>query len=285
MNINSSYFYLLNSSKMIELFNVGFVSISILDVVDILIVSTLFYWVYINLKDTIAVQILFGLLVLIGLSFITEAINLRSINWILRTLSDIWLIAFIILFREEIRRLLLILTRSPIFRIFVNDNSEKMFAIIEESAINLSEKHIGALIIFPRTQNIEISVGGGLYLNAELNVELLTSIFNPKSPLHDGAVIIENRKIISAKNTLPLSNKDKMGSKNLGMRHKAALGLSEITDVVVLIVSEETGAISIADSGHIYLNIPKDLVERTLDTVFNYNEVELFIQENNLTKI
>ncbi len=285
MNINSSYFYLLNSSKMIELFNVGFVSISILDVVDILIVSTLFYWVYINLKDTIAVQILFGLLVLIGLSFITEAINLRSINWILRTLSDIWLIAFIILFREEIRRLLLILTRSPIFRIFVNDNSEKMFAIIEESAINLSEKHIGALIIFPRTQNIEISVGGGLYLNAELTVELLTSIFNPKSPLHDGAVIIENRKIISAKNTLPLSNKDKMGSKNLGMRHKAALGLSEITDVVVLIVSEETGAISIADSGHIYLNIPKDLVERTLDTVFNYNEVELFIQENNLTKI
>lgn len=270
---------------MIELFNVGFVSISILDVVDILIVSTLFYWVYINLKDTIAVQILFGLLVLIGLSFITEAINLRSINWILRTLSDIWLIAFIILFREEIRRLLLILTRSPIFRIFVNDNSEKMFAIIEESAINLSEKHIGALIIFPRTQNIEISVGGGLYLNAELTVELLTSIFNPKSPLHDGAVIIENRKIISAKNTLPLSNKDKMGSKNLGMRHKAALGLSEITDVVVLIVSEETGAISIADSGHIYLNIPKDLVERTLDTVFNYNEVELFIQENNLTKI
>jgi diadenylate cyclase len=270
---------------MIELFNIGFVSISILDVIDIIIVSVLFYWVYSNLKDTIAVQILFGLLVLIGLSFITEAVNLKSINWILRTLSDIWLIAFIILFREEIRRLLLILTRSPIFRIFVNDKNEKMFEIIENSSKSLVDKHIGALIIFPRTQNIEISVSGGLYINAELTVELMLSIFNPKSPLHDGAVIVENRKIISAKNTLPLSNKDKIGNKNLGMRHKAALGISEMTDVVVLIVSEETGAISIADSGHLYMNIHRDLVEKTLDTVFNNIDVEEFIKENNITKL
>lgn len=272
---------------MLELFKIGFISITFFDVIDIFIVSALFYWIYSNLKDTIAVQILFGLVVLIGLSFITEAVNLKSINWILRTLSDIWLIAFIILFREEIRRLLLIITRSPIFQIFVKSKYEKTFEIIAESVIELSDRHIGALIVLPRSQNIEMTVEETAILNATLTKDLIMAIFNPKSPLHDGAIVIENKTIISARNTLPLSKKDKLGNKNLGMRHKAALGLSEMADVVILIVSEETGAISIADGGSIYLNLPKEKekIEHILLAVFNNSDVEDYLFEYNITKI
>lgn len=181
---------------MIELFSIGFISVTLVDLLDILIVTALFYWIYNNLKDTIAVQILFGLVVLIGLSFITEAINLKSINWILKTLSDIWLIAFIILFREEIRRLLLIVTRSPIFQLFVKYKITETFLAITEAVKELSDKHIGALIVLPRSQNIEMSVENGYALNAVVSKELILSIFNPKSPLHDGALVIDRKSVV-----------------------------------------------------------------------------------------
>jgi len=270
---------------MIELFSIGFISVTLVDLLDILIVTALFYWIYNNLKDTIAVQILFGLVVLIGLSFITEAINLKSINWILKTLSDIWLIAFIILFREEIRRLLLIVTRSPIFQLFVKYKITETFLAITEAVKELSDKHIGALIVLPRSQNIEMSVENGYALNAVVSKELILSIFNPKSPLHDGALVIENKTIISAKNTLPLSHKMKTSKKNLGTRHKAAIGLSEMTDVIVLVVSEETGAISIANAGNLYYNIHKDLAEDALNAFYRNENLEEFITENNIQAV
>lgn len=270
---------------MIELFSIGFISVTIVDIIDILIVSALFYWIYNNLKDTIAVQILFGLVVLIGLSFITEAINLKSINWILKTLSDIWLIAFIILFREEIRRLLLIITRSPIFQLFVKSKIAETFGTINDSVKELSDKHIGALIILTRSQNIEMSVENGFYINATISKELILSIFNPKSPLHDGAVLIENKTVVSAKNTLPLSNKIKSSKKNLGTRHKAALGLSEMTDVVVVVVSEETGAISLASEGTLYYNIHKEIFEEALSAIYSNDNIDDFVIENNIQKL
>lgn len=270
---------------MIELFSIGFLSITLVDVLDILIVSALFYWIYNNLKDTIAIQILFGLVVLIGLSFISEAINLKSINWLLKTLSDIWLIAFIIIFREEIRRLLLIVTRSPIFQLFVKSKITETFSTLTEAVKELSDKHIGALIVLTRSQNIEMTIEKGFDLDALVTKELILSIFNPKSPLHDGAIIIENKIIMSAKNTLPLSKKIKTSIKNLGTRHKAALGLTEMTDVVVIIVSEETGAISLANEGTLYYNINKDIFEEILNAMYNNENIEEYVIENNIQKI
>src|SRR5690606_3907765 len=180
---------------------------------------------------------------------------------------------------------LLIITRSPIFQIFVSSKIHETFSIIAESVKELSEKHIGALIVLPRSQNIEMTIDKGISINAEVSKDLLLSIFNPKSPLHDGAIIVENKTIVSSGNTLPLTKKDKLGKKNLGMRHKAALGLSEITDVVVIIVSEETGALSIADSGSLFLNLDKSSFETDLKVIFNNQNVEEYVLENNITKV
>ncbi len=241
---------------MIELFKIGFLSFTLIDVIDITVVAVLVYWLYRALKDTIAVQILFGLVIIIGIQFVTEAINLKSINWILRTISDIWLIAFIILFQPELRKLLLLITRSPIFQLFVKTKIAETIDEVIDAVLELSDKHIGALIVFPRSQNVQMTIDTGIPLQATVSRELLVSIFNTKAPLHDGAVIIDNQMVLAARCVLPLSNAKKAKGKNLGTRHRAALGLSEQLDSVILVVSEETGGISIADSGDLIINIP-----------------------------
>lgn len=247
-----------------ELFSIGFLTVSVLDLIDIGIVTVLFYWLYRALKDTIAVQILFGLVALIGLSFSTEALDLKSINWILKTLSEVWLLAFVILFQPELRKLLLLITRSQIFQLFIKQQISQTFDEIMVAVKQMSESHIGALIVFPRSQNVQMTIDSGIPIKAEVTSELLLSIFSTRSPLHDGAIVIENRTIEAARCILPLSNEKKWGNKNLGTRHRAALGLTEQIDAVVLLVSEETGWISIADSGNLMLDIDKDNVEKIL---------------------
>ncbi len=241
---------------MIELFKIGFLAFTLIDLLDITIVAILFYWLYKALKDTVAVQILFGLVIIIGLSFITEAATLRSLNWILRTISDIWLLAFVILFQPELRKLLMLITRSPLFKLFVKSKISETIDEVIDSVQEMSEKHTGALLVFPRSQNVQMTIDTGIRLQAAVSRELIVSIFNTKSPLHDGAVIIDNQMVLAARCVLPLSQVTKHKGKNLGTRHRAGLGLSEQVDAVILIVSEETGGISIADSGDLTLNIP-----------------------------
>ncbi len=248
-----------------ELFRIGFLSFTIIDMIDIAIVSLTFYWVYKALKNTIAVQILFGMIILLGLSFIAEAINLKSINWILKVISDVWLIAFIILFQPELRRMLLMLTQGKIFGLFSRANISQAIDGVVQAAMEMSERHIGGLIVFTRTQKVEMSTDTGIPLNAKVSKELLLSIFNTKSPLHDGAVVIDNQMIIAARCVLPLSHVTKYENKNLGTRHRAALGLSEQLDAVVLVVSEETGSISIAQRAKFHLNIKKEDLLKVLN--------------------
>lgn len=238
-----------------ELFRIGFFTITIIDIFDIAIVTLIIYWIYRALKNTIAVQILVGMVLIIVLSFITELINLKSLNWILRTISDIWLLAFIILFQPELRKLLLLITRSPIFRLFVKTKFTEVIDEITDAALEMAEKHTGALIVFTKNQNVQMTIESGITMNANVSKELLLSVFNTKSPLHDGAVIIENGIVLAARCVLPLSAITKVHGKNLGTRHRAALGLTEQVDAVVLIVSEETGWISIASGGEILINI------------------------------
>ncbi len=250
---------------MIELFKIGFLSFTFIDFIDIMLVAIAFFWLYRALKNTIAVQILFGMVILIGLSFITEAVNFKAINWILRTISDIWLVAFIILFQPELRRLLLMITQGPIFKFFGRANISQTIDGVVYSAIEMSERHIGAFIVFTRSQNVEMSIDTGIPLAAKVSKELILSIFNTKSPLHDGAVIIDNQMIVAARCVLPLSHTTKYENKNLGTRHRAALGLSEQIDAVILVVSEETGSISIAQNARLYLNIKKEELLKELN--------------------
>ncbi len=247
-----------------KLFEIGFLTFTIIDLFDIMLVSAMFFWLYKALKDTIAVQILFGLVIIIGLSFITEALNFKSINWILRTISDIWLLAFIILFQPELRKLMLLITRSPIFKLFITTKIAETIDEVIDAVIEMSEAHTGALIVFPRTQNVQMTIDTGQPIQAAVSKDLLISIFNTKSPLHDGAVIIDNQMILAAKCLLPLTSSKKYKERNIGTRHRAALGLSEQVDSVVLVVSEETGGISIAEAGDFTFDISKDKLATVL---------------------
>jgi diadenylate cyclase len=216
------------------------------------------------LKDTVAVQILFGLVLLIFMTFISEMINLRAINWLLKSVMGVWLLAFIILFQPELRRVLLRLSNLPFLRFFLRTNLTQTIDEVISAVKEMSENHIGGLIVFVRSQNVEMNVDTGVPIGARVSKELLLSIFNPKSPLHDGAVLIEGSNLLFAKCILPLSTVTKLEGRLLGTRHRAALGLSEQTDALVLVVSEETGWISIAESGTFIFNIPKNKIESIL---------------------
>ncbi|GAB4129103.1 MAG: diadenylate cyclase CdaA [Ignavibacteriales bacterium] len=249
---------------MIELFKVGFISVTLLDLVDILIVTAIIYNLYRILKGTVAAQIFIGLIVVLLLSFIAQVANLKAVGWLLKLITDIWVIAFIILFQPEIRRLLVLLGKSPIARIFSKPHRANISEIVAEAAYELSQNQHGALIVIVRTSGIQGIAETGEIVNAKVNKNLIKSIFFPRSPLHDGAVIINNDIVEAVRCTLPLSSEISYNGIPLGMRHRAALGVSEMADVVCIIVSEETAAISIADNGKLYRGMSKESLKKYL---------------------
>lgn len=258
---------------MFVLFKIGFLEFTLVDMADIIIVSMVFVALYRSLRNTVAVQILLGLLVLLVLSVATESLNFKAFNWILRTITDVWLIAFIILFQPEIRRILLSVTRSRLFRLFIRQSIAETIDEVITATKDLAERHTGALIVFTRTQNVKMTIDTGIPLQAKVSEELLISIFNPKSPLHDGAVIIENQILVAARCVLPLSTTTKYNGRNLGTRHRAALGISEQTDAVILVVSEETGQISLAQEGQLSIGIPFNQLSEQLSKMLNEQQV------------
>lgn len=232
-----------------ELFRIGFLTVTIVDVVDIALVSFIFYKLYMVMRGTVAAQIFVGLVLILVFSVVAQAVNLKAMNWILRTLTDIWVIAFIILFQPELRRLLVIVGRNRLLRFFVRLNVEESIDDIVGAAGELARKHHGMLVVIVRSTGLRALVDTGLPLQARISKALLVSIFNPRSPLHDGAVVVNNQVVEAARVTLPLSQTSTIGDYSLGMRHRAALGISEQADVVSVVVSEENGRISIADNG------------------------------------
>ncbi|MGK9369014.1 diadenylate cyclase CdaA [Melioribacter sp. Ez-97] len=243
---------------MIELFKVGFITVTLVDIIDIALVSFIFYQLYSAIRGTIAAQIFYGLLIVLFLSFIAQAANFKALGWILKLISDIWVIAFIILFQPEIRRILVMLGRSPLLKIFIKTDESNVAEIIAESAFELAQHQHGALMVIVRTVGIKSVVETGEIINAKVSKNLIRSIFFPRSPLHDGAVVIHNDLIEAARCTLPLSNLTSLDGNPLGMRHRAGLGISEQADVICVIVSEETASISIADNGKLIRGISRE---------------------------
>ncbi|MEE9288842.1 MAG: diadenylate cyclase CdaA [Bacteroidota bacterium] len=232
-----------------ELFKIGFLPVTIIDVIDIVLVAFIFYKLYMMMRGTIAAQIFVGLILIMAFSFITQAINMKAMGSILRTLTEVWVIAFIVLFQPEIRRVLVHVGRNPVVRMFLRLDVEESIEEIAGAAGELSKKRHGALMVIVRATGLRTFVESGIQLQARVSRSLLLSIFNPKSPLHDGAVIIKDRIIEASRCTLPLSLTTKLGHTVLGMRHRAGLGISEQADVLSVIVSEETGGISLAENG------------------------------------
>jgi diadenylate cyclase len=249
---------------MFDIFKIGFLTVTFIDLVDIGIVAFIVYKLYTLLKGTIAAQIFIGLMIILLLSFISQAVNLRASSWLLKLVTDIWVIAFIILFQPEIRRLLVIVARNPFFNFFVKSEPPEAAQIITDAAFELSQHQHGALIIIIKSTGIRGFAETGEILNSKLSKALLTSIFFPRSPLHDGAVIIKNNIIEAARCTLPLSSTTSVNGEALGMRHRAGLGISEQADVISVIVSEETGAISVAEDGKLEKGLSKEVLRQKL---------------------
>ncbi len=249
---------------MFELFRIGFLTVTFLDIVDILLVTLIFYKLYTVIRGTIAAQIFYGLIIVLILSFFAQAANFKALGWLLKLLSDIWVIAFIILFQPEIRRFLVLLGRTPIIRLFIKDDRAGTENIIAETAFELSQHQHGALIVIVKSVGIRGVTETGEMIDSKVSKNLLRSIFFPNSPLHDGAVIIKGDIIEAARCTLPLSAETSKEGRPLGMRHRAGIGISEQADVISVIVSEETGSISIAENGRLRTGLSRDQLRNYL---------------------
>src|SRR5713101_5722601 len=221
------------------------------DFLDILVVSILIYEVLKLIRGTRAVQMALGAGVLVALFYGSRWLHLDTVNWLIRNFLEYLVFAVIVLFQSDIRRALAHLGRAPFFRYLARaEAAEESIEELVVASSMLSAQRVGAIIAIERQIGLRNYIEGGIPLDALLTYDLLLSIFQPESPLHDGAVIVQDDRVAAAACFLPLTVNPKL-SKELGSRHRAAIGLTEENDSVALVVSEETGAISLVADGQI----------------------------------
>lgn len=227
------------------------------DAVDIAIVALLLYGVLKLIRGTRAMQMAIGLILLIVLNFLARLLDLTALETLSGQLLFYLPFAVIVLFQHEIRRALASVARKPLAGWWMHTVDEVRQDEIVRASVELARRRIGALIVLERTQNLRMYVDAGRQLDAIVSAELLLNIFTPNTPLHDGAVVIHGNRIIAAGVFLPLStNAEATGSH--GTRHRAALGLSEESDALVVVISEENGAIAAAFDGTLRENLSSD---------------------------
>lgn len=232
----------------IKLIQIGFLPVGMIDVLDILLVSFVLYKLYFIMHRTRAVPMFIGIAIIFIVSFVAQAINMQETSWIFKNLRTIWLVAFVILFQPELRRLLTLMGQSRFIRAFIKTQESLVLEEIIRASFELSKRGYGALIVIIRDTGLRTIIETGVQLQALVSSALLISIFNPRSPLHDGAVVIRNEIIEAAKCILPLTKHSHV-DRRFGTRHRAALGISEESDAIVIVVSEETGQVSFVQNG------------------------------------
>jgi len=235
-----------------------FIEFSLLDVLDILLVALLLYYIYKLLKGTVAINIVIGIAIIFVIWKITEALKMEMLSGILGTLLGGGVVALIIVFQQEIRKFLLMIgtTNFTNKRSFLKQlkflqteiSSEIDSEVILDACKNLSKTKTGALIVIERTNALDFLINTGDTMNAQVNEAILESVFYKNSPLHDGALIIRDNFIVATRVVLPISDSTRIPAR-FGLRHRAAIGISEKTDAVCLLVSEETGEISYIKGG------------------------------------
>lgn len=241
--------------------------ISINDIIDILIVSYVIYHLILIVRGTRAAQILIGIVFVVFTWAISIWLDLNTLQWMMNHMFTFGLLAIIIIFQPELRRALEQLGRGKLFTRSSIEEQEFGEAIAEViKAVNyLAKRKIGALIVFERETGLNDYLESGTEVGASISAELLINIFTPNSPLHDGAVIIRNTRLLAAACYLPLSENPFI-SKELGTRHRAAIGMSELSDAIAIAVSEETGKISLAINGQIVRDIKEEsLISKLFD--------------------
>lgn len=252
-----------------------FSGIGITDIVDILIVAFVIYKLLGLIKQTRAEQLLKGVLVLVVATFVTDLMNLHTINWLLKGTVALGAVAILVVFQPELRRALEYMGRSQLMKgSFSQVDKEKgkhITAQIIRAIENFSANRVGALMVFEKETSLMDIIETGTVIDAEISDQLLGNIFYEGAPLHDGALIIRQDRAYAAGCVLPLTH-DKSISKDLGTRHRAGIGITENSDALVLIVSEETGAISMASEGKLTRFLDIKSVEKMLLNMYWSNE-------------
>lgn len=250
-----------------------------LDIIDIAIVAVCIYKLYMMIKETRAEQLVKGLVIIFIFVKISDSLKLYTVNWVLENMMTALAIMIIVVFQPELRKILETIGRINILtKSFADIRGEKVDKCVEEivhAVFSLSRQRIGALIIFERSTGLGDVVETGTVLNSVISSELLINIFIPNTPLHDGAVVIKNDTIKAAACFLPLSTEQSI-SKELGTRHRAAIGMSEKSDCLALIVSEETGGISIAEHGKINRYVDEPTLTKILTKLYNDQDSYIF---------
>ena len=241
----------------------GFVPFTFIDLIDILFVAYIMYWIYRTTKGTNAPYIISGIIVVYLLWVIVKTLNMELLSTILGHIISVGAIALIVVFQPEIRRFLQKIGMSQkrfnfISRIFNHGSkiAETNLQPLVVACREMSDTKTGALVVIGQQSDLSLITEGGICLDAKISSQLIHNIFFKNSPLHDGDLVIEGDRIVAARCILPVTQSDV--PKSFGTRHRAAIGMSEISDAIILVVSEETGAISIANNGRINLNIPSD---------------------------
>lgn len=267
---------------MAFLFSIGFLEVKWVDIIDILLVSILLYQVYKLMRGSVALSIFFGFLTLYLLFLVVKAAQMELLTAILGQFMGVGVLAVIILFQQEIRKFLLlvgkttILNRDNILSGFWRrqEEHEKLNVTpIIDACKSLSGSNTGALIVFSRNSGLKFYAESGDEIDAVVSKRLLLSIFNKYSPLHDGAVIIHKGKIKAARCILPVTERDNLPAE-FGLRHRAAIGMTELTDTLVVVVSEETGQMSAVQGGHISHNLPAKELRKKINQYLFEEEKE-----------
>ncbi|EON74996.1 Hypothetical protein ADIS_4485 [Lunatimonas lonarensis] len=267
---------------MILLFKIGFLDVSIVNLIDIALVSVLIYQVYKLMRGSVAIKIFLGFLSIYLMYLVVNAAKMELLTIILGQFMGVGVLAAIILFQQEIRKFLLIVGKSSIFSnenvlqelFFWRKRESSAFNVtpIIEACKSLSGSSTGALIVLSSNSELKFYAESGDLIDAIVSKRLLISIFNKYSPLHDGGVIIYNGRVKAARCILPVTERDVPAQ--FGLRHRAAIGMSEATDSLVLVVSEETGQVSLAKSGKILHNLSFQEVREMINAYLTGESIE-----------
>jgi diadenylate cyclase len=237
------------------------------DVLDILIVAFIIYELLQFIRGTHAVQMALGALLLVVLYWVSKLFDLETVNWMLRTFMPYLVFGVIVVFQAEIRKVLAHLGKTPLLGAFTAERGEEVVEEMVLAATALASQRTGALIVIEREMGLRSFIETGIALDAYVTYDLLISIFNPGTPLHDGAVIVQGNRIAAAACFLPLTVNPEL-SRQLGSRHRAAIGVTEDTDALAVVVSEETGTVSLMAGGRIRRGLDgKDLKQALLDAL------------------
>ena len=257
----------------------GFIPFTFIDLLDILLVAGFLFIVYRAVRGTNAPYIMVGIVMVYLGWVIVKALNMELLSTILGQIISVGVIALLVIFQPELRRFLFKLGRRQkeldfLTRFFSlnRKHSSTSTSPIVSACIDMSENKVGALIVFRRKDDLQFIIEGGIPLDANITMSLIKNIFFKNAPLHDGAVVIDNNRIVAAKCILPVTQSNV--PKSYGTRHRAAIGVSEMTDAVVLVVSEETGAISIIKGGKIKSKIDPQKLNSQLKMALEENDEE-----------